>query len=49
MGEGQTWRINSLLEKGPATGKSKETAELAVQGLWQQREARSSGGQVVGI
>lgn len=48
MGEGQTWKINSLWEKGPAAGKSKKMAEFAVQGLWQQVEARSPGRQVVG-
>lgn len=48
MGEGQAWRINSLLEKGSAPGKSKKMAGPAFQGLWQQMEAKCPGTQVVG-
>lgn len=48
MGEGQTWRVNSLLEKDSAAGKSNKMAEPAVQGLWQQVEAKCPGRQVVG-
>lgn len=49
VGEGQTWRINGLLEDSPAAGKSKKVAEPAIQGLWLQVEDRGSGRQVVGI